>query len=383
MNEDLSQLNFQDVCDNKLANKTKANYNNRVKAFIKWLRTNYPTCFKPNDAIDDNSENDFDSDLILTAVSEEMLEKWLSDTAFFKKGKKKGMVKTKSSSEGNRAALIWYFNKNNVPIASFQSRSKGFLKGIGKEIAALKERGEIDNTEGKDVLTMDGYKSLCQLAMESTNNSRAHLFLTLAWNLMTRSVTTSMLLVSHLSWGGDCIRVSWGGKHKSNQSGDQGSRFYEANVRHIYANPIHPEMCCFLALGIWLISCTSMSANSPLFSCEREEENFNNWLRKTFDTMSDEKQMECGFNFARYSSHSTKKGGSSYAASLPGLCNIIALWLRAGWSIGAVLPAYIHANEAGDQNCGRVLSGLNPSNPELSTLPICHQSRNTHKVCLY
>mmetsp|Transcript_25189 Transcript_25189/g.34635 ORF Transcript_25189/g.34635 Transcript_25189/m.34635 type:complete len:105 (+) Transcript_25189:78-392(+) len=76
MNEDLSQLNFQDVCDNKLANKTKANYNNRIKAFIKWLRTNYPTCFKPNDAIDDNSENDFDSDLILTAVSEEMLEKW-------------------------------------------------------------------------------------------------------------------------------------------------------------------------------------------------------------------------------------------------------------------------------------------------------------------
>ena len=62
------------------------------------------------------------------------------------------------------------------------------------------------------------------------------------------------------------------------------------------------------------------------------------------------------------------------------MCNIIALWLRGGWSIGAVLPAYVHASEGGDQNVGRILSGLNPSDPELCTLPVRFRPGEIQKI---
>jgi len=110
-------------------------------------------------------------------------------------------------------------------------------------------------------------------------------------------------------------------------------------------------------------------ANSPLFPAKSEESNFNYWLKSTIESLSEEECMAGGYNFQRLSAHSTRKGGTSYAAALPGLCNIIALWLRAGWSLGSVLPSYAHANDGGDQNVGRILCGLDPNSSNLSLLP--------------
>ena len=127
-------------------------------------------------------------------------------------------------------------------------------------------------------------------------------------------------------------------------------------------------ICCSLSLGIWLLSNDSIEGNTAPFSSTCEEATFNNWLKRTLSELSPSDYMTLGFNYERLSAHSTRKGGTSYAASLPGLCSVKALFLRAGWSLGAVLPAYVHANGGGDQNAGRVLSGLNPNSSELSTL---------------
>jgi hypothetical protein len=112
-----------------------------------------------------------------------------------------------------------------------------------------------------------------------------------------------------------------------------------------------------------------MHENSALFPSTSEEANFNNWLKTIISGMTDTDQMEAGYNFGRIGSHSTKKGGTTYASSLPGFCSVIAAWLRAGWSLGCVLPAYIHATDGGDQSVGRLLSGLDPSTADLSILP--------------
>jgi hypothetical protein len=369
LNDDVA-MNYQQVCDSKTSDKTKSNYLNRIKAFVKWLRQKHTDCFEDNDEEEEDEVSRFDSDLDLSRISEPILEEWITETSVYAKGKNKGLPKSKSTPEGNRAALLWYFDQQKTALPSaFRSTSKDFLKGIGKKIATLKANGEIDTTEGKDVLTFEGYKMLCQLAVKASNCLTAHLFLTLAWNLMTRSATTSILTVRHLCWGGDCIKVTWGGKHKGSQSGDQGSKHFAAQVRHIYANPNSPEMCCFLALGVWLVSSSSMHENSALFPSNSEEANFNNWLKGITSGMTDTDQMEAGYNFGRIGSHSTKKGGTTYASSLPGFCSIIAAWLRAGWSLGCVLPAYIHATDGGDQSVGRLLTGLDPSTSDLSILP--------------
>ena len=323
----------------------------------------------------------FDADLDLLQVTETILEEWITESSVYSKGKKKGLPKSKSTAEGNRAALLWYFDQRNTPLpAAFRATSKDFLVGIGKKIATLKANGEIDTTEGKDVLTFDGYKALCQLAVKATTCLTAHLFLTLAWNLMTRSATTTNLTVRHLCWGGDCIKITWGGKHKGSQSGDQGSKHFAAQVRHVYANPKSPEMCCFVALGIWLVSASSMNENSALFPSNSEEANFNNWLKNLISSMTDQDHMENGYNLERIGAHSTKKGGTTYASSLPGFCSIIAAWLRAGWSLGCVLPAYIHATDGGDQSVGRLLSGLDPSTADLSILPARFRSSDIQTI---
>ena len=91
-------------------------------------------------------------------------------------------------------------------------------------------------------------------------------------------------------------------------------------------------------------------------------------------------------------------GSTSYVVSLPGLSHVIAVWNRAGWHLGGVLPCYISAEEGGDQNVctvhtlsylikmyyififmydcvfqmlqvGRTVSGLPPGTTEFTMLP--------------
>ena len=247
------------------------------------------------------------------------MEEWLSDSLYHKKGKNKGCLKSKSTSDANRSALVWYCTQHSINIDVFRVQSMEFIRGVSNQRAQMKESGQIQVKAGKDVLTIDGYRSLCLIALRSKHYS-AFLFVVLAWNLMTRSVTTASLRISHFAWGGDCIKVNWGGKHKSDQSGELGSTSYEAQVRHIYSNPINPRMCSFLAIGIWILSVNRAETDSVLFSKEEEETSF----KTTFASLSDAEKMELGFNYGDYTSHSTRKGSTSYACSLAGkvsLCN--------------------------------------------------------------
>lgn len=56
--------------------------------------------------------------------------------------------------------------------------------------------------------------------------------------------------------------------------------------------------------------------------------------------------------------HSFRKGIASFLSCLTGGPSAIAIYLRAGWSLGAVTARYIFEGGGGDQLCGRAATGI-------------------------
>ena len=76
-----------------------------------------------------------------------------------------------------------------------------------------------------------------------------------------------------------------------------------------------------------------------------------------------------GVTGSHLTSHCIRKGSTSYVVSLPGLSNVIACWLRAGWQLGGALPTYITVESGGDQTVGRTVSGLPSGELDFTLLP--------------
>ena len=67
--------------------------------------------------------------------------------------------------------------------------------------------------------------------------------------------------------------------------------------------------------------------------------------------------------------HSFRKGVASFLSGLPGGPNAIAIYLRAGWSLGPVTSRYIMEGQGNDQLCGRAATGLPITEPSFADLP--------------
>jgi hypothetical protein len=154
--------------------------------------------------------------------------------------------------------------------------------------------------------------------------------------MMTRSSSTGDIKYQHMRMNGDHIIVVIP-KHKGDRCGDKPTE------KTMYANPTCPQICPFLALGIILLSREVYNEFDSVLLGTRTDENINIWLKNNFGG-----QQEL-INGSHLTSHCTRKGSTSYVVSLPGLSNVIACWLRAGWQLGGVLPKYITVEMGGDQ----------------------------------
>lgn len=88
------------------------------------------------------------------------------------------------------------------------------------------------------------------------------------------------LMVQHISWGNDCLKIVLP-KHKGDQ---EGIRIYP---KHVYANPLRPEICPVLALGLYVFSCLRSHRNGrdwKLFSGGSPEAKFSDWLKRILET---------------------------------------------------------------------------------------------------
>ena len=87
---------------------------------------------------------------------------------------------------------------------------------------------------------------------------------------------------------------------------------------------------------------------------------FQKWLHNTC-LLCQEDILALGLEIAAIGSHSLRKGAASELSSCPGAPPTVAVWLRAGWSLGNVAQRYIFQQPGGDQFVGRCASGINTS----------------------
>ena len=120
-----------------------------------------------------------------------------------------------------------------------------------------------------------------------------------AWNLMARSSMVGSIMFGHLGWKGDALMVHVPA-HKGDQTGER------AFSRHVYANPLNPEICPILALAVLIFSSSAHTTNSPrqVFIGEHSESRFSEVLRSTLATASESEKMTLGGNVNEFGTHS-------------------------------------------------------------------------------
>jgi hypothetical protein len=192
-----------------------------------------------------------------------------------------------SNMGGYKSALVWYiktvrhldvksweqyqpadgstseFNTNQ----SLDSILDQIINGYKKTVADKKRRGVMSATEGKSCITNTGFtelvrgcRKICEVENPTANNYNASIFaaawILLQWNLVSRSVSVEDLLLEHLDWSGDAMRIHFA-KSKSDQTGEGFS-----NEKNVYANPVFPELCVVTALAVFFFS-TPRTASKP------------------------------------------------------------------------------------------------------------------------
>lgn len=340
----MSALSFHDeISKNHLRASTQSSYGRKQEHFIEWLKESYP-----DQCTDQNGS------LTLINIPKEALHAFICERSVWNVGESKthvkGEMKSRSVPEGYHAAIVDVYKKlkTNLPIG-YDEEWKKFVSGYKNRVQDNIRSGKMSSNKGSDSLTFDGYIDLCKLAICSTV-WYCHAFITLAWNLMTRISNTSDIKYSHISWDTDHMNFEIP-CHKGDPKGENAS-----TSKAVYFNPDNHIICVGFALAIHVLS--SPNYHPELFTNDSAHETFNDWLKSTLEHTVDNATGKV--NLAKLTSHSTRKGSSTYATSITGVANVIQVWLRAGWSLTGSLNVYIEREDAGDKCVGRLTSGLNP-----------------------
>jgi hypothetical protein len=189
----------------------------------------------------------------------------------------------------------------------------------------------------------------------------AHFMLVFGWNLMSRISNTIAVSLSELSWDCDSLSVLFG-----HTKTDPDGQSHCLEPRHIFANPLMPEICPILGMAIFFACFPVTTQEKHVFPGSSQDERYRKILDRFFDTKVGKDELRrCGIDSNDLGTHSTRKGASSYVVSGSTACpSFISIMLRAGWTLGAVLAWYLHYNEAGDKYTGRSVTGL-PMNKSL------------------
>jgi hypothetical protein len=161
--------------------------------------------------------------------------------------KSNGELPSRSLYGTMRSSVLHLFGIYNKQMdVDFAAEMKTFYKGLKRTCAkASDDRGD-KLTEGKEPFDFRLYRLLCKSMIASAHKDSpfAHTFTVLCWNLMCRSSNAASIHYQHISWHSDAATVLFG-HMKNDQGGDR-----PRDPRHIYANPVMPEICPILSLAI-------------------------------------------------------------------------------------------------------------------------------------
>lgn len=270
---------FEEIQLESKAETTKSNYARRKKLFKIWLEQCHPSCW------------DDDNTFQLSRVRTSHICEYLAKCSI-----KDGKMLAYSTPEANHSAIVDMYKqaKLNIPNdlnAEWLEFSKGYKNRVAENIAA-----GLLTTAGSDKLTFEQYRLLSVLAIKSST-FYAHGFLILAWNLMSRAGSTGNIKYEHLRWDGDHMIIVIP-KHKGDRSGGK-----LPTEKSVYSNPVYPEICPFLTLGILLLSRENNGRIESILLGKKSEENINTWLKRTL--APEESEV---INQKHLTSHCTRKG---------------------------------------------------------------------------
>ncbi len=98
--------------------------------------------------------------------------------------------------------------------------------------------------------------------------------LTMSWNLLCRVSNAAGICISHLEWREDALGVFFA-HMKNDQTGER-----PRDPRHVYANPLMPDICPILALGIYLLCCPTKSGH--LFPGKNQDDRYSKLIKRLF-----------------------------------------------------------------------------------------------------
>lgn len=179
-----------------------------------------------------------------------------------------------SSIQTCKSALIWL---HEVRRMAFKSREEALglarstdesmdnminsmINGYKKVVAEKKSKGIMSITEGKAVISDTGYIDLMKCIsgysenfVPKTNQDFASAtfgaaWLSLQWNLVSRNASVEAIHLEHMRYSGDCLHIRFA-KSKGDQTGEG-----LGNTKHVYANPLQPEICCMLSMALHFLS---------------------------------------------------------------------------------------------------------------------------------
>ena len=203
------------------------------------------------------------------------------------------------------------------------------FKGLKRRDAKERANSTRKIKEGKEPLPFELYKWLGRYFLRDVD-AFSHCYLTMAWNLCCRTVNCEGIMIEHLSWTSDSLTVHFA-ITKTDQEGEQ-SRI----PRHVYANPLCPEICPILALGWYLASIgNSFTSKSQLFPGSSQSERFSKSLKQALRSDEGREEMDkYGLKIDEIGVHSLRKRVPTHitCGSTTGP-SIVAISLRMGWSL--------------------------------------------------
>ncbi|KAH9150884.1 hypothetical protein AeRB84_006369 [Aphanomyces euteiches] len=106
---------------------------------------------------------------------------------------------------GYRSALRDYYKQKKIPYpVEFEDDMKEIFQGIRRVHAEATQNGDIRDV-GKKPLGFSTYSLACKNSLVLLDGGFAHLYLTLTWNLMCRSISTQTVRIEHLSYEEDAL----------------------------------------------------------------------------------------------------------------------------------------------------------------------------------
>lgn len=361
LEEDHEEIDLaQEIISGRKCDNTKAQYRRKFEHFRKWLIMKYPVCTLPDTINVD-----------LRAVTKEHLQDFFGHIC--KKKAKNGnylspvVYQTFQHVSGYKSAIKDSFSNSDCDFKpDIDKMLKNFFGGYQRKIANLKQDGVMSIIEGKQPMSFKGYKFLASraLSQESDYNLSvfSHFFLLLCWNLIARCVSVGSLMYNHISWVDDAMVIVFP-SHKGDKDGTR------ALPKHVYANTSEPNICPILSFAIYVFTrgYEREGSKTRIFHGDSESR-FSKWLTRL---CTDNKELlrNQGVDISMIGTHSFRKGIATFLSGSPGGPTAIAIYLRAGWSLGPVQSRYILEGEGGDQVCGRAATGLPLTDTSFANLP--------------